>query len=169
MFFSLTDAIQTTLLGGGTGPSAGSKATTCTPAQTNIKTMMAATDGIALNFAFTGKGNDSGPAGLVDQIRAGVAGLKVHEVRAEGLVPRVARSGGRITLFASADDCVSSRPFQDWGSTASAIDNCLSVADEYDIQVNLHSDTNNEMGYVHDTIAAFDNRVVSSYHTEGAG
>ncbi|KWU45181.1 urease [Rhodotorula sp. JG-1b] len=126
----------TTLLGGGTGPSAGSKATTCTPAQTNIKTMMAATDGIALNFAFTGKGNDSGPAGLVDQIRAGVAGLKVHE---------------------------------DWGSTASAIDNCLSVADEYDIQVNLHSDTNNEMGYVRDTIAAFDNRVVSSYHTEGAG
>lgn len=41
---------------------------------------MAATDGIALNFAFTGKGNDSGPAGLVDQIRAGAAGLKVHEV-----------------------------------------------------------------------------------------
>lgn len=95
LFFSLTDAVQTTLLGGGTGPSAGSKATTCTPGQTNIKTMMAATDGIALNFAFTGKGNDSGPAGLVDQIRSGVAGLKVHEVRSGNLVPRDGQTGGR--------------------------------------------------------------------------
>lgn len=58
---------------------------------------------------------------------------------------------------------------QDWGSTASAIDCCLSVADEHDIQVNLHADTLNEYGYVQDTIAAFKNRVVSSYHTEGAG
>lgn len=72
-------------------------------------------------------------------------------------------------MFVSADNLRLVARLQDWGSTASAIDNCLSVADEYDIQVNLHSDTNNEMGYVHDTIAAFDNRVVSSYHTEGAG
>lgn len=48
-----------------------------------MQTMMAATDGIPLNFAFTGKGNDSGPAGLEDQIRFGAAGLKLHEVRPE--------------------------------------------------------------------------------------
>jgi urease len=63
---------------------------------------MTATDGIPLNFAFTGKGNDSGPDGLVDIVRAGAVGLKLHE---------------------------------DWGSTPSNIDCCLSVADEYDVQV----------------------------------
>lgn len=71
----------TTMIGGGTGPSAGTSATTCTPAQTHIQMMLSATDGIPLNFAFTGKGNDAGPAGLEDQIRAGCAGLKLHEVR----------------------------------------------------------------------------------------
>lgn len=47
-----------------------------------MQSMMAATDGIPLNFAFTGKGNDSGAEGLVDQIRFGAAGLKLHEVSA---------------------------------------------------------------------------------------
>lgn len=71
---------QTTLFGGGTGPTAGSSATTCTPSGHYIHMMMAATDGIPLNFGFTGKGCDSGPRGLEDQIRNGAIGLKVHEV-----------------------------------------------------------------------------------------
>lgn len=68
------------MIGGGTGPTTGTNATTCTPSATYIKSMMAATDGIALNFGFTGKGNDSAPIGLVDQVKAGVCGLKLHEV-----------------------------------------------------------------------------------------
>ncbi|ORY73615.1 urease [Leucosporidium creatinivorum] len=126
----------TTLIGGGTGPTAGSNATTCTPSQTYMHTMMAATDSVPLNLLFTGKGNDSGPAGLVDQIRFGAAGLKLHE---------------------------------DWGTTPATIDTALKVGDEYDIQVNIHTDTLNESGFVEDTIAAFAGRTIHTYHTEGAG
>ncbi|GAA5999785.1 hypothetical protein JCM10207_005910 [Rhodosporidiobolus poonsookiae] len=126
----------TTLIGGGTGPSASTNATTCTPSQTYMRAMMASTDTIGMNFAFTGKGNDSGPIGLVDQIRAGAAGLKLHE---------------------------------DWGSTPATIHNALSVAEEYDVQINIHSDTLNEAGFVEDTIKAFDGRTIHLYHVEGAG
>ncbi|SNX87827.1 probable urease [Melanopsichium pennsylvanicum] len=69
----------TTLIGGGTGPTAGTSATTCTPGQDQLRNMMIATDNVPLNFAFTGKGNDSGLPGLEDQVRAGCAGLKIHE------------------------------------------------------------------------------------------
>jgi urease len=69
----------TTLIGGGTGPSAGTSATTCTPGKEHLQHMLRATDDVPLNFAFTGKGNDSGKAGLEDQIEAGCAGLKLHE------------------------------------------------------------------------------------------
>jgi urease subunit alpha len=58
---------------------------------------------------------------------------------------------------------------EDWGTTPAAIDTCLSVADEYDIQVAIHTDTLNESGFVEDTIAAFKNRCIHTYHTEGAG
>ena len=58
---------------------------------------------------------------------------------------------------------------EDWGSTPAAIDCCLSVADKYDIQVSIHTDTLNEAGCVEDTIAAFKERVIHTYHTEGAG
>jgi urease subunit alpha len=58
---------------------------------------------------------------------------------------------------------------EDWGTTPAAIDTCLSVADEYDVQVAIHTDTLNEAGFVEDTIAAFKNRVIHTYHTEGAG
>ncbi|GAA5957918.1 hypothetical protein JCM3765_006204 [Sporobolomyces pararoseus] len=126
----------TTLIGGGTGPTAGSKATTCTPSQTYIRTMMRATDTVAMNFAFTGKANDSAQVGLVEQVKFGCAGLKLHE---------------------------------DWGTTPSTIDTALSVADQYDIQINIHSDTLNEAGFVEDTIAAFKGRTIHTYHTEGAG
>ena len=58
---------------------------------------------------------------------------------------------------------------EDWGTTPSAIDRCLSVADEYDVQVAIHTDTLNETGFVEDTIAAIAGRTIHTYHTEGAG
>ena len=58
---------------------------------------------------------------------------------------------------------------EDWGTTPAAIDNCLSVADEYDVQVAIHTDTLNESGFVETTIQAFKNRAIHTYHTEGAG
>jgi len=58
---------------------------------------------------------------------------------------------------------------EDWGTTPAAIDNCLSVADEHDIQVTIHTDTLNESGFVEDTIAAFKGRTIATFHTEGAG
>ncbi|WP_448600099.1 urease subunit alpha [Thermoleptolyngbya sp.] len=58
---------------------------------------------------------------------------------------------------------------EDWGTTPAAIDTCLSVAEEYDVQVAIHTDTLNEAGFVEDTIAAFKGRCIHTYHTEGAG
>ncbi|TIA95401.1 hypothetical protein E3P92_03601 [Wallemia ichthyophaga] len=127
----------TTLVGGGTGgPAAGTTATTCTPGANHMENILAATDGFALNFAITGKGNDSESKGLEDVIEAGAAGLKIHE---------------------------------DWGATPASIDNCLNVADKYDVQVNIHTDTLNESGFVESTIEAFKGRTIHTYHTEGAG
>ncbi|MGD1863892.1 MAG: urease subunit alpha [Phormidesmis sp.] len=58
---------------------------------------------------------------------------------------------------------------EDWGTTAAAIDSCLTVADEYDVQVAIHTDSLNESGFVETTIAAFKDRVIHTFHTEGAG
>lgn len=58
---------------------------------------------------------------------------------------------------------------EDWGTTPASIDNCLSVADKYDVQVAIHTDTLNESGFVDDTLAAFKDRTIHTYHTEGAG
>jgi urease subunit alpha len=58
---------------------------------------------------------------------------------------------------------------EDWGTTPAAIDNCLSVADDMDVQVAIHTDTLNESGFVEDTLAAFKGRAIHTYHTEGAG
>ena len=126
----------TTMLGGGTGPSAGTSATTCTPGKTLIRQMLQACDSLPINIGITGKGNDSSPISLQEQAVAGVAGLKLHE---------------------------------DWGTTPAAIDTCLSVCDEYDIQCLIHTDTLNESGFVEKTIEAFKNRAIHTYHTEGAG
>ena len=126
----------TTFVGGGTGPTTGTNATTCTPGARHIELMLQATDDIPLNIGLTGKGNTSLSNGLIDQIRAGAIGLKLHE---------------------------------DWGTTPAAIDCCLGVADEEDIQVTIHTDTLNESGYVDDSIAAFKGRTIHTYHTEGAG
>lgn len=69
----------TTLLGGGTGPSTGTNATTCTPSADLIAKMLQASDSIPLNIGITGKGNDSEPEPLISQVMAGVCGLKLHE------------------------------------------------------------------------------------------
>ena len=58
---------------------------------------------------------------------------------------------------------------EDWGTTPAAIDCCLDVADEYDVQVMIHTDTLNESGFVENTVAAFKDRTIHAYHTEGAG
>ena len=126
----------TTMIGGGTGPAAGTNATTCTPGPWNIARMFEALESQPLNFGLLGKGNASRPEALVEQIAAGCLGLKLHE---------------------------------DWGTTPAAIDNCLTVADAYDIQVAIHTDTLNESGFVEDTLAAFRGRAIHTYHTEGAG
>ncbi|KAG8908005.1 Urease [Tulasnella sp. 403] len=135
----------TTMIGGGTGPSAGTSATTCTTSPFYMRHMLSATDGIPLNFGFTGKGNDSGPEALEDIVKAGAAGLKLHEASRSIIWDR------------------------DWGSTPSAIANCLDIGDKYDVQINIHTDTLNESGFVESTIAAFGNRTIHTYHTEGAG
>lgn len=75
----------------------------------------------------------------------------------QGLVEQVAAGAMGLKLH------------EDWGTTPAAIDTCLRVADEYDVQVAIHTDTLNEAGFVEDTIAAFKNRVIHTYHTEGAG
>jgi urease subunit alpha len=69
----------TTFIGGGTGPATGTNATTCSPGSWNIRRMLQATDALPINVGLTGKGNTSSPEGLVEQIRAGAVGLKLHE------------------------------------------------------------------------------------------
>lgn len=126
----------TTMIGGGTGPATGTNATTVTPGPWHIARMLQAADAFPMNIGFTGKGNASLPDPLIEQIEAGVIGLKLHE---------------------------------DWGTTPAAIDNCLTVADQYDVQVAIHTDTLNESGFVETTLAAFKGRTIHTYHTEGAG
>jgi urease subunit alpha len=126
----------TTMMGGGTGPAAGTTATTCTPGPWHIQRMLQAADSFPMNIGVFGKGNASTAAALVEQIEAGACGLKLHE---------------------------------DWGTTPAAIDSCLSVADNLDVQVLIHTDTLNESGFVENTIAAFKGRTIHTFHTEGAG
>ena len=126
----------TTMVGGGTGPAAGTSATTCTPGPWHIARMLQSLESFPLNFGLLGKGNASLPEALVEQVRAGCVGLKLHE---------------------------------DWGTTPAAIDNCLNVAEDYDVQVAIHTDTLNESGFVEDTLAAFKGRTIHTFHTEGAG
>ncbi|STS85287.1 urease subunit alpha [Klebsiella pneumoniae] len=102
------------MVGGGTGPAAGTHATTCTPGPWYISRMLQAADSLPVNIGLLGKGNVSQPDALREQVAAGVIGLKIHE---------------------------------DWGATPAAIDCALTVADEMDVQVALHSDTLNESGF----------------------
>jgi urease subunit alpha len=124
------------LLGGGTGPSHGTYATTCTPGPWHIGRMLQSFDAFPVNLGIAGKGNASRPAALEEMVKAGACAMKLHE---------------------------------DWGTTPAAIDNCLSVADKYDVQVMIHTDTLNESGFVEDTVKAFKGRTIHAFHTEGAG
>src|SRR5215475_8269317 len=126
----------TTLFGGGTGPAAGTTATTCTPGPWHMHRMLQAADAFPINIGIYGKGNATSAAGLVEQITAGACGLKLHE---------------------------------DWGATPAAIDCCLAVADDMDVQVAIHTDTLSESGFVENTIAGFKGRTMHSLHSEGAG
>ena len=126
----------TTMLGGGTGPAAGTAATTCTPGPWHLARILQAAEGIPVNLGFFGKGNASEPKALVEMVESGACGLKLHE---------------------------------DWGTTPAAIDCCLSVAEQLDIAVAIHTDTLNESGFVEDTIKAFKGRTIHAFHTEGAG
>ncbi|MDR2670737.1 MAG: urease subunit alpha [Oscillospiraceae bacterium] len=126
----------TTMIGGGTGPADGTNATTCTPGPWNLGMMLKASEDYPMNLGYLAKGNCSAHAPLVEQVKAGAMGLKIHE---------------------------------DWGSTPAVIDAALTVADEYDVQVAIHTDTLNEAGCVEDTLDAIAGRVIHTYHTEGAG
>lgn len=126
----------TTMLGGGTGPATGTFATTCTPGPWHIHSMLKAVESFPMNIGLLGKGNASLPGALVEQVEAGVVGLKLHE---------------------------------DWGTTPAAIDCCLGVAENMDVQVAIHTDTLNESGFVEATIQAFKGRTIHTFHTEGAG
>lgn len=126
----------TTMIGGGTGPTDGTNATTCTPGPWNIEKMLKAIEEYPMNIGLFGKGNCSSKEPLIEQIKSGVLGLKIHE---------------------------------DWGATPKVIDTCLSVADEYDVQVAIHTDTLNEGGCIEDTMDAIAGRTIHTFHTEGAG
>ncbi|HLF78327.1 MAG TPA: urease subunit alpha [Dehalococcoidia bacterium] len=126
----------TTLLGGGTGPADGTRATTCTPGPWHIAQMLRAADNLPVNWGVLAKGNASDVEPLREQVEAGACGLKVHE---------------------------------DWGSTPAVIDAGLRVADEYDVQMAIHTDTLNEAGFLEDTVRAIAGRTIHTYHTEGAG
>ncbi|CEN78491.1 urease subunit alpha [Paraclostridium sordellii] len=126
----------TTMIGGGTGPADGSNATTCTPGPWNIEKMLKASEEYPMNIGLFGKGNCSSEEPLIEQIKSGIIGLKIHE---------------------------------DWGATPKVIDTCLTVADKYDIQVAIHTDTLNEGGCIEDTMNAIAGRTIHTFHTEGAG
>lgn len=102
----------------------------------NTGKMLQSAEAWPINFGFLGRGNSHRTAPLVEQLRTGCLGLKIHE---------------------------------DWGAMPATIDACLRIADEYDFQVQLHTDTLNESGFVEDTLRAIGGRVIHMYHTEGAG
>ena len=102
----------------------------------NTGKMLQASDQWPMNFGFLGRGNAHLKPAMIEQIKNGCLGLKIHE---------------------------------DWGAMPAAINCCLEVADDLDFQVQLHTDTLNESGFVEDTLAAINGRTIHMYHTEGAG
>lgn len=126
----------TTVAGGGTGPSEGTKATTVTPGAWHLATMHRALDHLPVNVLLLGKGNTVSAEALREQAMAGAGGYKVHE---------------------------------DWGSTPAAIDAALRAAEDWGLQVALHSDSLNEAGFVESTLRAIGGRSIHAFHAEGAG
>ena len=126
----------TTVGGGGTGPSEGSRATTVTPGPWHLETVHRALDRLPVNVLLMGKGSTVSARGLAEQALGGAAAFKIHE---------------------------------DWGATPAAIDAALRAADEYGMQVTLHSDSLNEAGFLESTVGAIAGRSIHAFHTEGAG
>jgi urease subunit alpha len=126
----------TTLVGGGSGPTDGSKAALATAGSWWLERMFEGFDPWPVNIAFLGRGSTVSEEALAEQLRGGAAGFKVHE---------------------------------DWGASPAVIDTALRVADDTGIQVAIHSDTLNEMGFVEELIRTVAGRTFHSYHTEGAG
>ncbi len=129
----------TTMIGGGTGPCDGTNATTCTPGKWNLAMMLKAAEDFPMNIGYLGKGNCS------NKTEAGELAAQI----------RAGACGLKI--------------HEDWGTTPAAIDAALTVADKFDVQVCIHTDTLNEAGCVEDTLAAINGRTIHTYHTEGAG
>jgi urease subunit alpha len=125
----------TTVAGGGTGPSEGSKATTVTGAG-HLRHILRALDPVPVNVLLLGKGNTVNADALAEQALAGAGGYKIHE---------------------------------DWGATPAALDAALRAAQEWGLQVALHSDSLNEAGFVQSTIDAIGGRSIHAFHVEGAG
>ena len=126
----------TTIIGGGTGPAEGTKATTVTPGAWHLARILEATDPFPVNIMLLGKGNTVSEEAMWEQLRGGAGGFKLHE---------------------------------DWGTTPAVIDASLRVADAAGVQVNIHTDTLNEAGFVEETLRAIGGRSIHAYHTEGAG
>jgi urease subunit alpha len=126
----------TTIIGGGTGPADGSKATTVTPGAWHLARMLEAMDAFPVNILLLGKGNTVSEEAMWEQLRGGAGGFKLHE---------------------------------DWGTTPAVIDAALRVAQASGVQVNIHTDTLNEAGFVEETVRAIGGRSIHAYHTEGAG
>lgn len=126
----------TTVAGGGTGPSEGSKATTVTPGSWHLSALHRSLDDVPVNLLLFAKGNTVSAEALREQALGGAGSYKVHE---------------------------------DWGATPAAIDAALTAADEWGLQVALHSDSLNEAGYVDSTLAAIGGRSIHAFHVEGAG
>ncbi|MFF8556344.1 urease subunit alpha [Streptomyces sp. NPDC015501] len=126
----------TTVIGGGTGATEGSKATTVTPGAFNLAMMHRSLDRVPLNVMLFAKGSTVGEDALREGALDGAGGYKVHE---------------------------------DWGATPAAIDAALRAADAYGLQVALHADSLNEVGYVEGTLGAIAGRSIHVFHAEGAG
>ncbi|MFF4081188.1 urease subunit alpha [Streptomyces sp. NPDC001777] len=126
----------TTVIGGGTGVTEGSKATTVTPGARHLAMMYRSLDGVPLNVMLFAKGSTVGEEALREAALAGAGGYKVHE---------------------------------DWGATPAAIDAALKAADTHGLQVALHADSLNEVGYVEGTLDAIAGRSIHVFHAEGAG
>lgn len=129
----------TTMIGGGTGPADGTNATTCTPGKWNLEMMIKATEDFPMNIGYLGKGNCS------------------NKQNQSELVAQIKAGACGLKIH------------EDWGTTPAAIDAALTIADQYDVQVCIHTDTLNEAGCVEDTLKAINGRTMHTYHTEGAG
>ena len=129
----------TTMIGGGTGPADGTNATTCTPGKWNLEMMIKAAEDFPMNIGYLGKGNCS------------------NKQKQSELVAQIKAGACGLKIH------------EDWGTTPAAIDAALTIADQYDVQVCIHTDTLNEAGCVEDTLKAINGRTMHTFHTEGAG